>query len=1084
MSAYDRLLLPENLNYAWRKAKKLYRMADGYVDHCEIGEFELDLEHRLARIYEQFQKGHYRLSKLRPLPRPKKIDNELAVDRQYFHVRVDDQVAWIAVVNALGPELDRIMPSWSYGNRLYRPAWYEERDDQRSALEIGPYRHASAHLYRKFQHSWPLFRRHIALTAKAMVRGHPPEVSELDRADRLAAASAEKDKLPYLQPDFWRKSVNGRTGTDIHWASIDLKQFYPSLSTYAVLQGLLTEPVLGQSDDKMRALLHSMLRFQLDRTDVQPEALAHVEPKFGGHRIHGIPTGLFASGFLANVAMLSVDTTIDERIKDQRSIAHFRFVDDHTVLANNFDELCGWISWYEDLLNQRGIGVTINNHKSDPESLGAWLEHLKSLPKGRVVTSRNAKAHRDVAYKDTKLDGSNPIKLLTKTLGQVSAIATTNANLLDDEDLRERLKYLEWLLLADIPEREIRPDTRAAFAATQIAALTPMLIQEADGLVDAARALATLATQAPKPNKASKTEIASYQQKLLDKQIDYKMRLAAHTDEERRHLHHCFSLLLQAFREYPGKARLFYKLHDYCRMTGHNGLAEIVRWIKETRKLKRTVWADYYTGLSMQILSKSVIAATRIATSTNRQRLEFRAAIDHLTDVASLNPTEFSIPKLRESWFHAVGRQEFTVALFAGAASIRELAHYKELATKLGELAQSYLNITTTGISAWHLSGGRSAGVWAHILESGLSIDEKPSAIWQDFERSFTYANNRADFNAARRYPELLSDRAWKYSLEADIAFYLEDSGWFRDSLAAHPERMKDALSSSKIAVRRAAHSSQLENAEWRTLVEWTEFVMTHCSPFDPRRSEWTALEIIRQIVAPIIANISIGERRLDNLHPSNILIPQAWISQFPKSHDYTSVSWENWRTHVRTIETKRIPRHRKVSESIVDYRYFARSNTGRKLNDWERRLVSVGRLLLGLLRLNHEAPRLWNIRGNEQIIGLPKAQAFQSLSISTPTLRLLEGCLSARSAEARTMISTPELFGLASSTEAKDTEFDPPTLLGTNDLLKAIEHAQEVLIENQLAVAMNQPRQLIPFRIRDFAIGSEAPEEDSGPDE
>ena len=81
-------------------------------------------------------------------------------------------------------------------------------------------------------------------------------------------------------------------------------------------------------------------------------------------------------------------------------------------------------------------------------------------------------------------------------------------------------------------------------------------------------------------------------------------------------------------------------------------------------------------------------------------------------------------------------------------------------------------------------------------------------------------------------------------------------------------------------------------------------------------------------------------------------------------------------------------------------------------------------------------------------------------------------------------MISTPELFGLASSTEAKDTEFDPPTLLGTNDLLKAIEHAQEVLIENQLAVAMNQPRQLIPFRIRDFAIGSEAPEEDSGPDE
>ena len=68
MNAYDRLLLPENLNYAWRKAKTIYRMADGYVDHGEIAEFELDLERRLKRIQTYFENGHYRLSKLRPLP--------------------------------------------------------------------------------------------------------------------------------------------------------------------------------------------------------------------------------------------------------------------------------------------------------------------------------------------------------------------------------------------------------------------------------------------------------------------------------------------------------------------------------------------------------------------------------------------------------------------------------------------------------------------------------------------------------------------------------------------------------------------------------------------------------------------------------------------------------------------------------------------------------------------------------------------------------------------------------------------------------------------------------------------------------
>src|ERR1700735_3749410 len=142
MTPYERLLLPENLYYAWRKAKRLYRMADGYINQGELLEFELDLENRLQRIERQFRKGKYRLQPIRPAPRPKKFKDNQCVHRQYYHIAVDDQVAWIAVVNALGPELDDKMPAWSYGNRLYRPAWYEE-ENRESKLEIGPYRHAS-----------------------------------------------------------------------------------------------------------------------------------------------------------------------------------------------------------------------------------------------------------------------------------------------------------------------------------------------------------------------------------------------------------------------------------------------------------------------------------------------------------------------------------------------------------------------------------------------------------------------------------------------------------------------------------------------------------------------------------------------------------------------------------------------------------------------------------------------------------------------------------------------------------------------------------------------------------------------------
>ena len=39
-------------------------------------------------------------------------------------------------------------------------------------------------------------------------------------------------------------------------------------------------------------------------------------------------------------------------------------------------------------------------------------------------------AQREAAIRDTKLDGANPTKLLTKTLGQVSAIAATTPDIL------------------------------------------------------------------------------------------------------------------------------------------------------------------------------------------------------------------------------------------------------------------------------------------------------------------------------------------------------------------------------------------------------------------------------------------------------------------------------------------------------------------------------------------------------------------------------------------------------------------------------------------------------------------------------
>jgi hypothetical protein len=131
-----------------------------------------------------------------------KISREL---RQAFWVSVADQVAWIAVVNVIGPQLEADMPVWSYGNRLYRPAWFEESATH-PVLKIGPFRHSPGLLYRKFQHSWPLYRRHIFLTLRQMSLPKYWKDMPLAEAEaRVLAAEEQLDdpnRLPYLKPAF------------------------------------------------------------------------------------------------------------------------------------------------------------------------------------------------------------------------------------------------------------------------------------------------------------------------------------------------------------------------------------------------------------------------------------------------------------------------------------------------------------------------------------------------------------------------------------------------------------------------------------------------------------------------------------------------------------------------------------------------------------------------------------------------------------------------------------------------------------------------------------------------------------------
>lgn len=1056
MTPYERLLLPENLIYAWRKAKKLYQGADGYIDRAEIAAFELNLENELASIKNNFEQGNYKLKKLKPLPRPKKLVEGEAVNRQYYHVALRDQVAWIAVVNALGPELDQKMPSWSYGNRLYRPAWYEETDGTYSELEIGPYRHASGHLYKKFQHSWPLFRRHVSLTARSMVKTIDREQLD-DVGDQLALASAEKSALPYTTYQFWPSHIQGQA-ENLYYASIDLEKFYPNIKKNAVLSAFIDlVPEINEGDQIVK-LLENMLNFRLDKTGLPSEILDKTEPPFQ-EKVQGIPTGLFVSGFLANLVMLPIDLKVEKKVREDRNIAHFRFVDDHTIIAYDFDELCNWIDWYVELLDQVSIGAIINQEKYDPPALAAWINDPK---RKQVKTTEKETKQKKEARLECQVDGRNPTKLLTKTLGQVSAIATNNVHVLADKDLEERLKHLEWLLLADIPEREIRPDTRAAFAAGQIAVLTPLLVLETNGLLDEMRKFAKL----EKPDSDDEPGLNSYDTVL---QNINKLKLDHYKNEKKR-LRHCFHLLVQAFEEHPSKARLFYRLLQYCSLTGYKGIKSIADWIENERKREHLFWADYYSCLTLHIISNSLLRASSTLADAEAMWSERNAAESHIEDIANIRIQAFSLPKERQTWFHTNAETEFAVAVETSIAFLGETNCDPSLLQKLAKLQQNFTDISLHKTSfEWQAVTGHRPGTWLHIAESTLSDGVTPSHVWKKFEACLDHSN-LIDRNATRRYPELISEDGWSTFLNMEKILKASDSGWLCEVVSIKGEREEQIKSSKKRVFRRIMRAKEACPKSHIKLSDWTKFIhsLRYTNPFDPRHSEWTALEVIRLIIEPEIFQLLSDDKIFNRIHPENILIPNDWLIGYSNEQP---ISWETWRNHLKQKNDVKVV---KESYAILDYRYLAndKSLTGENDN-WENGLHSIGLLLLELLSTNRILPSIWNIRGNEHSFSFPLRHIFSGLAISSQTQQILEGCLNGRSAESRAIktIDTASLFGWKDGEMPNDTNLDPPLLETPNDLYIAIKNAQTDLLNNQIAVSGNQPRQLIPVSLEALSV-------------
>ncbi len=464
----------ENLHWAWEKAKDFYNDDNYWCDELEITNFQVHYEKNLKEIQREILENKYKLSPLKPIFFPKtKGENGELKNRQMFWVSIKDQVVWLAVMNVIGKYYDKQMPFWSYGNRLYVNIYPNKKESKEEKIhwEYGPYRNTTKKTYRSFGQSWPRFRKDIYITSKMMVLQedeYKEQFTEEENDDiKNNESLRELHRIKYKEKDYWGKKF----GKDVYWCSLDLSKFYPNTPTNKILENfkLFGTEIKERFDDfdGLLLLLENLLSFEIDykigtnKPEFKKIGLSENEIKF-----NGIPTGLFGAGFLANIAMLGVDNSLNSIIKlnskTKDKIAIFRYVDDFTILGQRFDAVLNIIDVINKTLNDEfKEKISLNFEKTKPDELQKYL-----LEKDNIALYEQASI-------SMKLDANFPTALMNHTLKKVSTSNRIAFDLLDSDEEKKFIQDLEHLLVTDISEDEIRKDTRLSFASSKLSILVP-----------------------------------------------------------------------------------------------------------------------------------------------------------------------------------------------------------------------------------------------------------------------------------------------------------------------------------------------------------------------------------------------------------------------------------------------------------------------------------------------------------------------------------------------------------------------------------------------------------------------------------
>jgi len=572
------------------------------------------------------------------------------------------------------------------------------------------------------------------------------------------------------------------------------------------------------------------------------------------------------------------------------------------------------------------------------------------------------------------------------------------------------------------------------------------------------------------PGSAGAADHDARQREALEKERDEEARRNVGTAVRIAREH--FELLMDAATSNPDKPRLFLRILEYCRQTGHPGLTDASSWLAaQAGSPERNASRRYFAALAIGSLARLTVDASRAAGDDRLLHRERHAAVRFLRDVLAVSAERFGGDRGKEP-FEDAARVVFGVAFHLAALRLRDVvermrttivggsaaslaADLVDVATRCEDKAIGQLGLgPSTSSKAWRATTGRSLGEWIHWGESITPSGAEPPFWWVSAASALDL-DHEPDWNTFRRYPARAGAAELRAVLERLRA---DDAGWLRDAVAGRPEILAgvDVPAVGLIAlVRRSVERT----GSALGLNDWVVAMRTKRAD-DPRRGEWTALEIVRRLITP--EPDGPGAQRIAlSLHPANVVVPDRWFEDKDGESGLNHLTWESWR---RVVDQTSSP---VLAEVVVpDYRYVEGADQeGVAEAQAATELTAVGRLLWGLLRLDFAMPPAWNVRGQERALAGALFSDLEDLAISSRTARLLRACMSPRGRENVSFLTGLAAFGVVGV--ADDMQFDL-ALRSLQELRDEILDIQRDLRLNQVTVLDHRPRQLVPVRIHE----------------